>query len=393
MTGERAANAPTQHNLRLLIATSAANGLAFLPPATLPWLSAHLIADAHMSETLAGGVATMQLALLALFAIGLGATVHRLPRRALALGAGAAATAAAAALTLLNPPAHATIALLCLIGAGAGACCAVANSWLGAAADPGKQTASMWTLLLIWQALLWFVLPPIAEAWGSAGLFGVIAANASVFTLLLLLAPNTKQNAVAAADDRPASARSIPISLLAVALVCTIAFWLRDSLVWSLAAQRADALGVDAHAFSVVLSAGATLGFLGPLAARLLGMRLGALRTLLLTLTPVGVATIAIAAAGLAPFYLGSFLFWSSTSIFAWTIVVGVLVMLDASGRLAAICGGTVFAASALGPFVGGLLLERFSSTALPIAVAALTAVTFLAAIPLARAFVQEKLP
>jgi MFS family permease len=166
---------------------------------------------------------------------------------------------------------------------------------------------------------------------------------------------------------------------------CASAFWLRDSLSWSLAERRGLLLGITEYQLGSTFTAASLLGLAGPLAANYLGMRLGRVRTVMGGLVVIGIVMQVIAMAASPLPYRAGFLLWPAVSIFAWTYVMATAATLDPNGRVAAICGGLTFAASACGPGVGGVLFEWHDGNRLPIVILLLTIATLLSAYPVVR--------
>jgi hypothetical protein len=380
----------------LLAGTAAANVLAFLPPATVPWLMPALVHDWGWAASEGGALASAQLGALGLVAVLLGGQAQRFARARWVAAPALAIVLACAALTGGRLPVALALALVVAIGAAAGVACVAANGLLARADDPQRQTADMWTATLLVQAALWLVTPRAAERAGSPGLFAVLGLCAALCLLAALplmamraAAPAARRGAAAAAPaPAPAAALTGRCGRRAGALVllCTAAFWLRDSLIWSLAELRATALGIDAERLSWTLAAAMVLGMAGPLLARRIGRRWGLRRTALAALLWLALVMVAIAAAASPVLYLAGFVAWPASSVFAWTYVTSLALEVDAAGRLAALAGGTVFAASAAGPAVGTLLLERHPQAGVAAAVTLLTLMTLGTLMALARA-------
>jgi MFS family permease len=367
---------------RLLATAFAATTMAYLPSLTLPWTISGLVSRLDLSTTAAGSLVTIQLAVLSAVAIGIGLVVDRLPKRAAAMF-GAAAGLAGSLAVLFGPPAV-LVAGMILVGAGLGLCCAVGNALIGRASQPGRLSANLWFLLLIAQAIIWYAAPLVSARHGLQGVYAIIVIGTLILSPLLLAMPAAAapQADEAGVVERRETARMDRPAFVLMA-VCAIGFWLRDSATWSLAAQRGAALGVSDQQMSMTLLGCALLGFAGPAAASFMGDRLGRTRTLLFGLVALTLVMTAIAAARTPLLYRLGFLLWTAASTFAWTYVLEIAALLDRRGRIAAVCGGLMFAAAAVGPLIGGLLDARHGA-ALPVAIAALGLLTLLTAAPAA---------
>lgn len=361
---------------RRLAAAFAAMTISYLPSLTLPWAISGLVSQLRVTPTAAGAMVTAQLVALSAVSIGVGFFVDRLPKRGTALF-GAAVGLAGALLVLLGPAAS-LLGGMVAAGAGFGLCCAVGNALVGGAREPGRLTANMWFLLLIAQAALWYAAPLIAARHGLHGVYMVIAVGPVVLSPVLLLAPRHADPASAAPAAGAGPRGRLDTVGLALLALCTLSFWLRDSATWTLAAQRGTALGVSDQQMAATLLGCTLLGFAGPAAASFIGDRLGRTRTLMLGLAVLTLVMSAIAAARSPLLYRAGFLLWTAASTFAWTYAMEVAALLDRRGRIAAICGGLMFGAGALGPLAGGGLLDAWRGAALPLAITALGLLTLL---------------
>jgi hypothetical protein len=264
-----------------------------------------------------------------------------------------------------------------LSGLGFGICCAAGNAVTAFSRDPARLSARSWILMMPWQMLIWAVAPWVSAHWAVSGVSALQAAAVAIMLLLLIgvgLSNRTAGPARAAVrvKDRP----RLPVFPLLLIVLCTIAFWLRDATAWSLVERRATALHVDGATLSAVLSIGTVVGLAGPAATIWIGLRFGRLWTVAGSQILVGLVFMAIALVTSPILYCFAFLFWSGTSIFAWTYIIEMTIAFDPSGRTTAICSGLVFGAGAFGPLLGGLILDSDSASALPAVIGCLSVAT-----------------
>lgn len=359
---------------------ASANGIGYLPLLTLPWLIGSLVRDRGYSDSAAGVIATAELGALAVTTIVVGAIVHRFSRRALCLSGACIAIVSSAALSIVSQ----TLIVITLLGAtgvGCGMCSAAGNSLLSFSKDPSRLTAHLWALAILWQTIVWFVTPLIVQHWKLPGLCALLVAGFAVYLPMMPRMPDLVSSGVA----RAVRARRFSIAIVLPIFLCSLAFWLRDSVTWSLAERRGLLLGITEYHLGLTFTAASLLGLLGPLAADHLGMRSGRMKTVIGGLAFIGIVMQVIASAASPVQYQAGFLLWTGASIFAWTYVMEMAAVLDPEGRVPAICGGIVFVAGACGPMLGGVLLEWGGRTTLPSVVSLLTAVTLLAAYLAAR--------
>lgn len=358
----------------LLPMFAGASGIGYLPLLTLPWLLGSLVRDWGYSDSTAGIVVAGEIGLLALTTIIMGSVVHRVPRRALCVAGGCLVLGSNVALLLVPSPTM-PVPFLAATAIGCGICSATSNSLLGNAKEPARLTAHMWAMAVPWQALVWFITPVLIEHLKAAGLWWVLAGATALCLPMASLMPDS--NAEVRGGLRSiATARGGRLRIALPLFLCALTFWLRDSLTWSLGERRGLLLGVTEYHLGLTLTAASLVGLAGPLAANYLGMRLGRMTMVLGGLIFIGIVMQVIAcAASPLPYQIGLIL-WPATSIFAWTYLMEAAAALDPAGRVAAISGGIVFAASACGPLAGGVLMQWGDRTALPSVVLVLTAAT-----------------
>jgi predicted MFS family arabinose efflux permease len=374
---------------RVLRPLCGASSIGYLPALTMPWLIGFLSRDLGYTGARAGTIVTVQLGCLAATTILLGSRIQRVNRRQAAL-AGAFAMIACGLALILNAPAVWLIAFLAVAGAGCGACNAAGSSLVSQAADPVRMASNCWGWIVIWQTAIWLATPLATEHLGGRGL-GVVLAVGSLAMIPWLLhmpaggdvaaAPKPSSGGAGAAAT-PSEPMTVPRALPLVYLPLMLgvaAFWLRDSLIWSLAETRGTQLAIDAAQLSRTLAIASILGIIGPVAANYLGNRGGRKARVIVALIAVALVMQLIATTDAASAYRLGFVFWTATSLFAWTYLTALAAEVDAAGRVVAMCSGVVFAASASGPLLGGILVDSGGGVGLSVAVATLSALTIAA--------------
>jgi hypothetical protein len=369
---------------RLLSSAFAANAMAYIPVTVLPWLIEGLAKGVNWGLQTAGLIASGELFILAMGAMVGVLLAGRVTKRAMAITGGSAALCSSLALSV-STSAPLDLWLLAGMGFGCGLCSACGNSIVAQARNPGRFTADLWFLILIWQAVLCLTTPNAFGRWHISGVYWVQTLGCLIL-MPLLIAWNP-------AVSRPSSASSnlprlkiptISTSALLVGVV-SLCFWLRDSITWSMAERRAVVLGISDGQLSLTLAAAMTLGLAGPIVSRYLGLRFGHAKTVFGSLALLALVMQGIALSDSAHAYIFSLLFWTATSFFAWIYVLGMAVSLDAEGSLASICGGLVFLASAAGPLVGAALLDYDGGRILSLAIVILSVLTLIAGTSVAR--------
>jgi hypothetical protein len=376
----------------ILLPNFAANAIAYLPALTLPWTIGALMEHQGLSGTSAGLIASAELGCIAAVTALCGAVIDRFDRLSVVI-LGAMLSLVATVL-LAAIPGEALFIAMPLSGLGFGICCAAGNAITASSRDPARLSARSWILMMPWQMLIWAVAPWVGASWAISGLFALQGAAVAVMLLLVIGVRLSSRvvgpaRAVVRAKGRP----RLPVLPLLLIVLCTIAFWLRDATTWSLVERRATALHVDGATLSAVLSIGTVVGLAGPAATIWMGLRFGRLWTVAGSQILVGLVFMAIALVTSPILYCFAFLFWSGTSIFAWTYIIEMTIAFDPSGRTTAICSGLVFGAGAFGPLLGGLILDSDSVSALPAVIGCLSVATIGFAQAVARRISAPSIP
>jgi MFS family permease len=362
---------------------AAAYGIGCLPLFTLPWLVGSLARDKGYGDSVAGMAATTEVAFLAATTMIVGYHINRLPRRTLAVVGGC--LAAVGGVTFASAQSLPTlIPLLAMTGIGCGMCSAAGYSLMSDAKNPARLAANVWIWTGMWTIIVWTVTPLLVGRWPTAGLGAMLVLGCVAFLPLLMRMKGGKRlKRSGPLEAEPASRPNVFSQ--ALLMTCTFIYWLRDSMTWSMADRRGLLLGITEQQLAFTLTCASILGLAGPIAANYLGMRLGRKNSLLGGLILIGLVMQTIAGAESPIAYRLGFMLWTGTSIFAWTYLLEVATALDAQGRVVAICGGLLAAASACGPMLGGTLLQWGGRMALANITGAFTVVTLLAALLLVR--------
>lgn len=339
----------------LLLIVFALNGISYVPSLTLPWLMTGMSAEMGLSAAQGGIAGTILLGTVAIVSAIAALLLRRRLARQAGIGGGILSLSVLLLLHLL--PAARGLAALLLIGAGCGIACAAANALIAASRDPVRLNGGMWGLSVLWQILIWWVSPIAAR---RGGLDGILLVQAAATAALLLTVMVTRwrwpERMAEAVNPLVGSPRHWgPAGLLCL---CALAFWARDAMAWSLVDHRVAALGVPTSTLQLALTGVSLIGFCASLAAAAIGLRFGRVVTVFLTQLIAMAVLGLMAGADEAHLYVASLLLWSGATLFAWPYVMELAVRVDASGRVAAICGGLLFAGGATGPAIAGLLVD-----------------------------------
>lgn len=341
----------------LLVIVFALNGISYVPSLTLPWLISGLTSELRLGAAGGGIAGTILLGTIA--AVSAVTALLLRPRLARGIGAAGGLLSLSVLILLHLMPAWRTLPALLLIGAGCGMACAGANALIAVSRDPVRLSGGMWCLSLLWQILIWWVSPVAAR---RSGLDGILMVQAAAIAVLLVIAVVGRGAGRESASDTARASRpsSLPWGLAAMLCLCSLAFWARDAMAWSMVDHRVAMLGVGTETLQFTLTGASLIGFCASLAAASLGLRFGRVIMAVLTQLAALIVLALMAGAGTAGLYTGSLLFWSGATLFAWPFVMELAVRIDPGGRVAALCGGLLFAGSAAGPGVAGILADSW---------------------------------
>lgn len=355
------------------------------------WMGA-LIAHHQLDPQRAGALVTLFLAGAVVASVLCAPRFGRLPARALAAG-GFAVSAAAFALLARTPASAwgAMAALHALAGVAAGTALSMTHGSLGRGANPHRLFACAGLALGLFALAFMAGVPALVAARGAPAFFTVLAgvmAVAAAVALLLFPSAAGGPSAAAMRTPLPAAVWRGMLGISAMALVQAMMFSFIERIGMDRGFGQAQVHGV--------LVAVGLVNLLPAGLAVLLEKRLPAQAVLLAG--PVLQAAIAIAITHSASF--GPYAFAVSVCafviIFTHTFVFGLLARLDPSGRAVSATPAMVMTGAALGPVLGGTLVNAWGYPALGLTAAAaagLAFVFFLSMHTPVRPQVQEQLP
>jgi len=346
---------------RFVVATCAANGLAFIIPNTSPFVIGGLIDGFPMSEVQAGLILTAELLAMGAAAIGVAPFIRMVSQRNLAAVA-ALLTAAANALVVLKLlDGYIALASARIVaGVGAGLLLAVANAAIAASVSPSR---------LYGFALMvgWFVAAALGPVMAKAVAYSSFSGAYAVWMILALLtAPlvlgiQRKPACGEAAPLLPISAVGLGtvhlagIVLVGVAMMAYFAFVERFS----------QQVGFTLQQTGLLFAAISISGALGAGLASLHGDRFGLLTPLLIgTVVHAAAISIAVGTDNKWLFVLGATLEGVSY-MYLLSYQFAMAATLDVSGRWAAAAGGAMIGSTGVGPYVGGAIIASYGASAL----------------------------
>jgi len=285
----------------------------------------------------------------------------RLRTRAVAAGGFAVAALAFAGVVLTSDYA-AMAGLHLLAGVAAGSALSVTHGTVGLSANPHRMFALCGMALGVFAIVFLGALPEIVAANGGPALFVALATVmlTAAATSALLFPRRTGQAQVAANDNDAASAAAPPIRsavwLAALGIGC---MGLVQAMMFSFLERIGADRGYSAAAVTGVLIAlGIVNLFPAPLAA-LLEKRWQARYVVLAG--PVVQALLALTIANSATFasYAGAAAVFAAVMIFTHTFAFGLVAQLDPGGRALSATPAMLMVGAAIGPVLGGTLVQH----------------------------------
>ncbi|MBO9379645.1 MFS transporter [Sphingomonas histidinilytica] len=346
----------------LLAAFSASYGVGALGFVAFPFALGATIDGMGISTTQAGLMGTAEFASIMLASFAISPFISRVPRRWVALAGVIVAIALNIVCATLHPLDYNTALILrALIGAGSGITMAAGNATVANANDPERLSAQMSTGYVLMMMVSCLIFPWASYHWGYSGVYLALAAMMLFLCPFLMRLPQHPPKEIEKKTHDDGDGKNVNVIAAGAILLAMLIFATRDMSGWTFVERIGMASGYTMDQVGSLLSFQAILGVAGPMFASFLGARKG------LTLPIV----LGVLAAG-APYYLmlvavGSklaftiaALFLAGTYFFAQAYLIALAAELDRKGRIVAAAGGFVSGGSAIGPALGGYLIDNY---------------------------------
>ena len=326
----------------------------------LPGVLSVLVASGVATTPQASRIGAFELAGIAIFVFGSGFLLNRFDRRAVAL----VSVLAIAVLQLISAWSQ-SVDSLCItrlfLGLAEGSLIATITAAIASSTHPERLFGLWFSLNLIVSASFYAALPILMSVGRGKAVMSALAGLAVVAGSGLPWFPHpdawSSKTAVSAPATRTADILSIPTIL---AMSASLALFIGIGAVWPLMGQIGQAHNVGINVVTGALSAASVAGVVSGLIVSWLGVRVG--RTIPLIIGTLGLSTAMIL---LLPTSADIFVL-AAVSFMAWwicngTYYLGVLSVLDRSGRLTAITFGMQFLGLTVGQFLSAFLLRAGS--------------------------------
>ncbi len=344
------------------------------------WVGA-LIAHYGFDPQRAGGLPTLFLVGAVLASVTLAPRIQRVSGRwVAALGFGISASAFWIAASVTG---YAQLASLhAIAGVAAGAALSVTHGTIARSANPHRLFAVVGMALGVFAIVFLAATPQLIAARGGSALFhafAVVMALGSLASLLAFPAPDEKSGAGVQAAKPAALPKVVWFGIVGVSCMTLV-----QAMIFSFLEPAGLSRGFNQGSINGVLIALGLVNLLPAALAALLQKRLGA-RTVLLVgpVIQLALGATIMTSRLFEPYAFAAALF-AAVMIFTHTFAFGLLARLDSSGRALTGTPAMLMIGSAVGPFLGGTLVNAFGYESLAVAAACLaaTAVACFARLP-----------
>ncbi len=357
----------TRGRIALMVAHCA--GMVDLVALSL-WVGA-LIAYYGLDPQQAGGLPTLFLAGAVLASVTLAPAIQKLRGRWVATaGYG---IAAAAFWIAAGVSGYATLASLHVIaGVAAGSALSVTHGTIARSANPHRLFALVGIALGVFAVAFLAGVPQLLAVYGGPVLFRAFAAVMAAGALAALLAfPSSPLTGL----DASAAARRAPLPRVVwYGIVGISCMTLVQAMTFSFLEGAGMHRGFERAAINGVLIALGLVNLLPAALAALLQNRIAPRKVLLAgPVVQLAMATLIMVSPAFGPYAFGA-AFLAAVMIFTHTFAFGLLARLDDSGRALTGTPAMLMVGSAIGPFLGGTLVNSFGYEMLAVAAAVLAA-------------------
>ena len=166
------------------------------------------------------------------------------------------------------------------------------------------------------------------------------------------------------------------------ALLAMFLFSLRDIMAWAFVERIGAGVGYSSEEVGSLLSLQALVGIVGPLAASVIGARMGLRIPVIIGVVLSGGVTVSIlASTHSAELYALSVSFISISYFYALAYLTTLAATIDKAGRVVAASGGFLIAGSALAPMVSGIVIDMGGYQMLSYVAVAVVVLTLISAL------------
>lgn len=290
--------------------------------------------------------------------------IHRLDWRMISTLASLLVIAALAYI-LRDPSFESLMMLMALAGAGTGALYALAMTIFGDSAQPERAFGFKLGMETVPGALLLIALPvAVAPVWGFQGmLVALVIAMLLMGVAPLRWVPRRSERYLAAQGSEAQAPCRHSRAIAWLSLIASLVFLTGIMSVWAFLELMGKKSGLSSDTIGTVLAGGFIINTVGGFIASSVGLKAGRFLPVVVIIG-VEVAGLVLLAqfSSLAIFVAGVICFlFSINFVLAYTF--GVMAEFDLSGKLVALGALCLSFGAAVGPAVGGMLIETYGYT------------------------------
>lgn len=341
----------------LLSAFGAAYGVGFLTLFALPFLIGAAMSSLSISAVQAAFLGTGEFVGVMISSMVLAPFIAKFDRRRVVYFGVVIVFTVNVACIFINS--YELMALLRPIaGIGTGLVMACGNATVANSKNPERFAAHMTVLTVALIFVVALIFSRLSELWGLAGIYAAMAVIVALMSLLFAKMPSHAISWESTSDSQN-STRGIISTVGLLTLAAFFVFSLRDTMVWGFLEQIGSEVGYSVAEVGNVLSAQAVVGIFGPIAASIIGSRFGLKLPLAVGIFVSGLVTYVVSQSSESQLmYTAAVMFMPGSYFFTLSYLTALAAELDDKGRIVAASGSALMAGIAIGPVVGGQLVD-----------------------------------
>lgn len=333
------------------------------------WLQPALINEImlryRVGESTAGVVASLEMTVIAISSVITSWMLKLVSKRSLLLS-GVIFTLVGSFFTNITGDFQSMLLTRIVAGAGEGALLAVSSAVLAGSADPDRAYGRLSTIVIIICSAVVFSLPISSElAELQYNVFTTVFISCAVLAIpVIIISKNATDFRVLEGSQLKWESEGSKISLLGVGVFL---IGITSGSMWPFYYTYGQQAGLSQTQIDAAVGLSTLLSMGGPMLAAIIGASLGrlsqvSLGTIVLTCAIVGMTQLHDPVS-----YHVSAVFIIAATYFSLSYFLGYAALLDQSGRGAGVISGIFLWTGAVGPYVGGVMLEHSNGTVMSV--------------------------
>ena len=337
----------------LVVACIAANLHGTISNVVLPFLISSYIEHFDLTASRAGTLATAETLVTALFTFLITRKFGSFSSVGIAIMAGVIVIGGQV-VTLLAT----NNALLFLgrgmVGGGAGILLAIANGLIGITADPERMFGILWSLSLIIEAMIFILIPYSMADYGYPGFYAMLAIMLGILLIPFIWLKNIPRSDIG--ENTSEGLRSITGWFTLVAI---LVLFIGAGALWAFLDQIASVKHeMETQEVGNIIAISMLFAFLGATCASALSVRIGRKIPIISSICLLSVVAIYIVLTVSVTVFKVFILAFLFLLYFSVPYLLGLAATEDGQGKFAALASVMVVVGSAIGPSIGGVLVE-----------------------------------